>query len=173
MTGNLVEIDFARRYSLNMVLHRSGSRRLLRFFTVVASLSVLLAVLFGCTTTAGGFAFGFNYDDFAKTQKEDQVSNASIFLDTVWEIDQVHPVTGGRTFTLRFHKNGVLQNFHPNDRTPSDDRWSADSASLTIYFNGSYSVYRGTIESEGVVIGTATNRGGDVWRWRAVRVSHE
>jgi hypothetical protein len=156
-----------------MIFHMLFRGRTKRALALPASLCALSFLFFGCATFPGNLTRNFNYAALAESQSPDPASNASIFAGSVWEIDQVHPSTGNRVFRVRFFKNRVLQNLHPNDKTPSNDRWDADENSVNIFFNDSYAVYHGTIETPSIVAGTARNNGGDVWSWQAEKVSDE
>ena len=109
----------------------------------------------------------FDYAALVASTEEDPASNASVYAETYWEIEQSHPRTGKRVFTVYLHLNGVLENHHPNDKTPADDRWKADEDGLTLYFNNSYAVYSARQADEHLVSRTAKNREGDVWGWSA------
>jgi hypothetical protein len=144
--------------------------RRLRWFAIGCMVSGCL-LLDSCSTVAPRRVRNFDYRALSDAQSDDPVSNASVFFGTQWEIEQVHPVTGRRIFAVHFHRNGVLENRHANDTSPANDRWSADSTGLTLYFNDSYAVYTAHIVGDGTVEGTAQNRGGDTWTWKACRKS--
>ena len=130
--------------------------------TVVSCLFTAAMFLGGCST--------FDYKALVESMGEDPTTDASIFVDTHWEIEQHHPKTGKRVFTVFLHRNGVLENHHPNDTSPSDDRWSASGLELMLHFNNSYAVYTALQKEEGTVGGTAVNRTGDTWAWTAMKL---
>jgi hypothetical protein len=147
-----------------------GRRRWLRRLSIGCILVGIL-LLSSCATVAPRRVRDFDYEALSDAQPDDPVSNASVFLGTQWEVEHVHPVTGRRLFVVYFHRNGVLENRHANDASPANDRWSADSTGLTLYFNDSYAVYTAFIVDDSTVEGTAQNRGGDAWTWMACRKS--
>lgn len=72
-------------------------------------------------------------------------------------------------YDLEFAANGVLHTTHPNDKTPDNDSWEQDGANVNIYFNNKFSQYKGTLSGNNLMSGTATNKKGATWTWKASR----
>lgn len=72
-------------------------------------------------------------------------------------------------YDLEFAPNGVLHSTHPNDKTRDNDTWEQDGANVNFYFNNKFSLYKGTISGGNLMSGTATNRKGKNWDWKASR----
>ena len=144
---------------VDCTIHSINGRRRTVFIVCLMAAAMLLG---GCST--------FDYKVLADSLAEDPTTNASEFVNSYWEINQYHPKTGKRIFGIILHRNGVLENHHPNDITPADDRWSANGLKLTLRFNNSYAVYTAFQKEEGIIGGTAVNRTGDTWAWAAVRL---
>lgn len=72
-------------------------------------------------------------------------------------------------YDLEFADNGVLHSSHPNDKTRNNDSWEQDGVNVKFYYNNKYSQYKGTLSGNNVMSGTATNKRGDTWTWKASR----
>ena len=154
-----------------MASSSTGFGSLPRRFRICGLAAVAACSLLGCVTPSAGAWTEAEYEALAATLEEDADSNSSAFADSAWDIEQHHPATGARVFEVRFYPNGVLENRHPNDRSPGNDRWRAEDERVTLLFNDSYAVYEGRMIEVGRVAGQARNRVGDVWDWSAVRAA--
>lgn len=72
-------------------------------------------------------------------------------------------------YDLEFAANGVLQSTHPNDKSKDNDTWEQDGVNVNFYFNNKYSQYKGTLSGNNLMSGTATNKKGTTWNWKATR----
>ena len=72
-------------------------------------------------------------------------------------------------YDIEFAANGVLKTTHPNDKTKDNDTWDQDGANLNFYFNNQFSQYKGTLSGTNFMYGTATNKKGSSWAWKATR----
>lgn len=72
-------------------------------------------------------------------------------------------------YDVEFASNGVLHTTHPNDKTPDNDTWEQDGATVNFYFNNKFSQYKGTLSGNNMMSGSATNKKGSSWTWKATR----
>lgn len=72
-------------------------------------------------------------------------------------------------YDLEFAPNGVLHTTHPNDKTKNNDTWEQDGVNVKFYYNNKYSQYKGTLSGNNLMSGTATNKKGNSWTWKATR----
>lgn len=72
-------------------------------------------------------------------------------------------------YDLIFAANGVLLSTHPNDKTKDNDTWEQDGVNVNFYFNNKFSQYKGTLSGNNLMSGTATNKKGTAWNWKATR----
>ena len=86
-----------------------------------------------------------------------------------WTLAYDHPRFGSNEYTLVFHANGKLENHHPNESTPDNDRWEQRGDTIVLRFNDGFAVYEGEILDERTMSGVATSRTGGTWEWKAFR----
>jgi outer membrane biogenesis lipoprotein LolB len=72
-------------------------------------------------------------------------------------------------YDIIFSANGVLKSTHPNDKTKNNDTWEQDGANVSLYYNNKYSQYKGVLSGANVMSGTAVNKTGTTWNWKATR----
>lgn len=72
-------------------------------------------------------------------------------------------------YDLEFAANGVLKSTHPNDKSKDNDTWEQDGVNVNFYFNNKYSQYKGILSGNNLMSGTATNKQGSSWNWKATR----
>ena len=72
-------------------------------------------------------------------------------------------------YDLEFAAGGVLKTTHPRDRTKDNDTWEQNGATVTFYFNNKFSQHSGTLSGANSMTGTATNKKGSEWKWKATR----
>lgn len=72
-------------------------------------------------------------------------------------------------YDLEFAPNGVLRTTHPNDKSKDNDTWEQEGTNVNFYFNNKFSQYKGTISGNNLMSGTATNKKGSSWNWKAAR----
>jgi outer membrane biogenesis lipoprotein LolB len=74
-------------------------------------------------------------------------------------------------YDIEFAPNGVLRTTHPNDKTKDNDSWEQNGVNVTFYFNDKFSTYTGKLWSGVLMSGTATNKKGTTWSWKATRAN--
>lgn len=72
-------------------------------------------------------------------------------------------------YDLTFAPNGVLLSTHPNDKTRDNDGWEQNGVNVNFYFNNKFSQYKGTLSGNNLMSGTAINKKGTTWNWKATR----
>jgi outer membrane biogenesis lipoprotein LolB len=72
-------------------------------------------------------------------------------------------------YDLEFAPNGVLHTTHPNDKTRDNDTWEQSGETIHFYYNDKFSHYTGTVSGNNLMMGTATNKKGSSWDWKASR----
>ena len=77
------------------------------------------------------------------------------YIDADWQYD------------LEFAANGVLLNSHPKDKSKDNDSWEQDGDNVNFYFNNKFSHFSATLSENKQMSGTATNKKGSSWTWKA------
>ena len=114
------------------------------------------------------FLFGLGSED-GLPQKEVSQKKLLDLTSTTWTLSYNSPGFGPRRYDLVFHPGGKLQNFHPNESTPDNDHWSQDGKEVTLRINDDYVIYKGIIKNDKFMSGTAKNKVGKSWEWKAQR----
>lgn len=94
------------------------------------------------------------------------VPQTSQLLGTKW-----HYADEQWQYDIEFTANGVLRTTHPNDKTKDNDSWEQNGVNVNFYFNDKFSTYTGRLWSGVLMSGTAVNKKGTTWSWKATRAN--
>ena len=124
-----------------------------RLLIVLASLFFLM--LTGCNTTPKD----------PVDEKTAQENIAPSLNNTIW-----HYMDNDAEYDIEFLPNSKLTLIgHPNDTDFSNESWSQKDDVVYIYFNNEFATYEGKFSGRNIISGTANNKNGQKWQWKAVR----
>lgn len=86
--------------------------------------------------------------------------------NTTWVITYQTPNEPVRNYDITFNSGGGMDNRHPNDVTPDNDRWEQHGKRIIMRINDAYVTYTGVIKGN-TMKGTAKNQTGLTWKWTA------
>jgi outer membrane biogenesis lipoprotein LolB len=72
-------------------------------------------------------------------------------------------------YDLEFSPNGTLYTTHPNDKSKGNDTWEQNGETVRFYYNNKFSTYTGSFSDNRTMSGTASNKNGANWDWKATR----
>jgi hypothetical protein len=72
-------------------------------------------------------------------------------------------------YDIEFRSNGALYSSHPNDKSKDNDSWEQEGNTVRFYYNNKFSSYTGSLSGNNLMSGTATNKNGVKWNWKATR----
>lgn len=98
--------------------------------------------------------------------REPQQSGGSL-SGTSWIITYTPPGEKQWSYRITFLPNGHLKNEHPNEATPDNDLWEQDGQDVVMYINDNFVIYKGSLVSDTVMRGTASNVNKKSWSWEA------
>jgi len=119
------------------------------FLLAAAAASLLFTAAYDQKGKQAGFTGG---DDLTGTEWTIRYSNSD----------------GNMEYGLLFHENGRLENHHPNEATPENDKWEQTGRTVIMKINDAYVTYTGTINGNAIE-GSAVNIKKNSWKWKAVR----
>lgn len=74
-------------------------------------------------------------------------------------------------YDLEFASNGILYTTHPNDKSKGNDTWEQDGTTVLFYYNNKFSKYTGSLSANNIMSGSAKNKNGATWVWKATRAN--
>ncbi len=110
------------------------------------------------------------------TAEESTTANTSdegvILLEgTTWRVMYETPLSGPRDYEMEFLSDGELLDRQPNNKTFDNDTWEQSGDRVTIRKNDGFSLYEGTVHSDGTMSGTAMSESAGEWSWAATLVN--
>ncbi|MCB9765556.1 MAG: hypothetical protein H6739_37625 [Alphaproteobacteria bacterium] len=89
---------------------------------------------------------------------------------SLWMLEAELPKTGAVRYELLFLEGGALESRSPRDRTPDDDTWRQQGATVSFRMNDGFCVYEGVFVTPDRIEGEALNVREEAWAWTLTRV---
>lgn len=74
-----------------------------------------------------------------------------------------------KTYEITFNDNNKLSSTNSSDITPDNDFWKQSKDKVQFTFNDKYVTYKGKMETEDLITGTAKNIKKKTWSWKLER----